>query len=287
MVTSVAERITERIDAMPAGERRAAQTLVANYPLIGLRTVADFSVQAGVSSPTILRFVARLGFQNYAEFQAALQDELAEQLQSPLVRATGEGPHDGEHAPMLGATMENIRETFRHFSDRQANAVVQKLVNPRGKVFLIGGRFTDPIARYMAAHLAIIRPNVFHLAGQESNWRDRLIDMGRGDVLIIFDIRRYQDSLLMLARKAHERGVAIILLTDQWLSPIARFARQVIAGRTAVPSAWDSSASLFVVAEALIGEATRRLESESASRIKQMEDLRLDAEHPQPKRGKG
>lgn len=286
MVTSVAERITERMDAMPAGERRAAQTLVANYPLIGLRTVADFSTQAGVSSPTILRFVARLGFQNYAEFQAALQDELAEQLQSPLVRATGEGQPEGEHA-MLAATVENIRETFRHFSDRQAHAVVQKLVNPRGKVFLIGGRFTDPIARYMASHLAIIRPNVFHLAGQESNWRDRLIDMGRGDVLMIFDIRRYQDSLLLLARKAHERGVSIILFTDQWLSPIARFARQVIAGRTAVPSAWDSSASLFVVAEALIGEATRRLESESASRIKQMEELRLDAEQPQPRRGKG
>jgi DNA-binding MurR/RpiR family transcriptional regulator len=287
MVTSVAERITERIDAMPAGERRAAQTLIANYPLIGLRTVADFSAQAGVSPPTILRFVARLGFQNYAEFQAALQDELAEQLQSPLVRATGEGPPQGDHAPMLAATIENIRETFRHFSDRQATAVVRNLVNPRGKVFLIGGRFTDPIARYMAAHLAIIRPNVFHLAGQESNWRDRLIDMGRGDVLIIFDIRRYQDSLLLLARKAHERGVSIILLTDQWLSPIARFARQVIAGRTAVPSAWDSSASLFVVAEALIGEATRRLESESASRIKQMEELRFDGEQPQPRRGKG
>ncbi len=286
MVTSVAERITERIDAMPAGERRAAQTLVANYPLIGLRTVADFSSQAGVSSPTILRFVARLGFQNYSEFQAALQDELAEQLQSPLVRATGESRPEGEHA-MLAATVENIRETFRHFSDRQARAVVQKLVNPRGKVFLIGGRFTDPVARYMAAHLAIIRPNVFHLAGQESNWRDRLIDMGRGDVLMIFDIRRYQDSLLLLARKAHERGVSIILFTDQWLSPIARFAKQVIAGRTAVPSAWDSSAALFVVAEALIGEATRRLENESASRIKQMEELRLDAEKPLARRGRG
>lgn len=287
MGTSIAERITERIDVMPAGERRAAQTLIANYPLIGLRTVADFSAQAGVSSPTILRFVGRLGFQNYAEFQAALQEELAEQLQSPLVRASGEGPSEGDNTPMLSATIENIRETFRHFSDRQAGAVVRKLVNPRGKVFLIGGRFTDPIARYMAAHLAIIRPNVFHLAGQESNWRDRLIDMGRGDVLIIFDIRRYQDSLLLLARKAHERGVAIILFTDQWLSPIARFARQVIAGRTAVPSAWDSSASLFVVAEALIGEATRRLESESAGRIRQMEDLRLDAEPSPSRRGRG
>ena len=65
MSTSVAELIADRIGAMPAGERRAAQTLIANYPLIGLKTVADFSQQAGVSSPTILRFVGRLGFQNY------------------------------------------------------------------------------------------------------------------------------------------------------------------------------------------------------------------------------
>ncbi|MBN9273080.1 MAG: MurR/RpiR family transcriptional regulator, partial [Mesorhizobium sp.] len=86
MTASIAELIADRVDAMPAGERRAAHTLVANYPLIGLKTVAEFSQAAGVSSPTILRFVARLGFQNYPEFQSALQDELAAQLQSPAAR---------------------------------------------------------------------------------------------------------------------------------------------------------------------------------------------------------
>jgi DNA-binding MurR/RpiR family transcriptional regulator len=65
-----------------------------------------------------------------------------------------------------------------------------------------------------------------------------------------------------------------VLFSDQWLSPIARFARHVIACRTAVPSPWDSSASLFVVAEMLIGELTRRLEAESRRRIGEMEDLR-------------
>ena len=87
MKAGVAERISDRMDSMPAGERRAAQTLIANYPVIGLKTVAEFSQAAGVSSPTILRFVARLGFQNYPEFQSALQDELAAQLQSPASRA--------------------------------------------------------------------------------------------------------------------------------------------------------------------------------------------------------
>jgi DNA-binding MurR/RpiR family transcriptional regulator len=275
MGTSVAEQIADRIDAMPAGERRAAHTLIANYPLIGLKTVADFSQQAGVSSPTILRFVARLGFQNYPEFQSALQDELAAQLQSPLNRAEHpSGVAAGESSPMVAAVVENIRETFRHLSTRQIAQLATLLADPKSKTFLVGGRFTDPIARYLAAHLTIIRPNVFHLSGQESNWRDRLIDMGKRDVLVIFDIRRYQESLIRFAEKAHQRGVRIVLFTDQWLSPIARFARHVIAGRTAVPSAWDSSAALFVAAETLIGELTLQLETDSARRIREMERLR-------------
>jgi DNA-binding MurR/RpiR family transcriptional regulator len=276
MGPSIAELITDRMDAMPAGERRAAQTLIANYPLAGLKTVADFSQHAGVSSPTILRFVARLGFHNYAEFQATLQDELAAQLQSPLSRTERPTePKDGDPA-MLAATLDNIRETFGHVSARQMDEIVALLANPRASIYLIGGRFTDPIARYMAAHMTIIRPNVFHLSGQESNWRDRLIDMGRRDVLFVFDIRRYQDSLLRFAETAHRRGIQIVLVTDQWLSPIARFARHVVAGRTAVPSAWDSSAALFVFAEALIGDLTRKLESESAERIRELETLRKD-----------
>ena len=273
MGTGIAELIAERIDAMPAGERRAAQVLIANYPLTGLKTVAEFSAQAGVSSPTILRFVSRLGFQNYADFQAHLQEELAAQLQSPLSRAATPQP-DGDTTPFLAAAMENVRETFRHLSERQLAAIVAALSNRRGKVFLIGGRFTDPVAAYMAAHLAIVRPGVLHLSGQESNWRDRLLDMGRNDVVVIFDIRRYQDSLLRLAEAAHSRGAQIVLFTDQWLSPVTRFARHVVAGRTAVPSAWDSCAALFLVAETLIGETTRGLEEESARRIREMESLR-------------
>lgn len=275
MKTSIAEMIADRADQMTAGERRAAQTLIANYPLIGLKTVAEFSQQAGVSSPTILRFVARIGFHNYPEFQNRLQDELAAQLQSPSSRAGRTREDAGADAtPTVEATIENIRETFRHISKKQLAEQVDVLANSRSRLLLLGGRFTDPIARYMAAHLAIVRPNVFHLEGQESTWSDRLIDMGKRDVLVIFDIRRYQDGLGRFAEKADQRGVQIVLVTDQWLSPIARFARHVIATRTEVPSAWDSSAALFVVAETLIGEVTRRLQDESARRMSELERLR-------------
>ena len=274
MASSIAELIAARIEAMPAGERRAAQALIANYPMIGLKTVADFSARAGVSSPTILRFVSRIGFQNYAEFQSALNDELAEQLQSPASRSQTRKPTPGEQAPLLAATIDNINETFRHLSGRQIADIADLLAEPRQRIHLLGGRFTDPLAAYTAAHLSIVRAGVYHLSGQESLWRDRLIDMGRRDILVIFDIRRYQDSLVRLAEKAQKRGVRVVLLTDQWLSPIARFATHVIAGRTAVPSAWDSSASLFVVCERVIAEVTARSGEAAAARLRDVEALR-------------
>ncbi|RUU01306.1 MurR/RpiR family transcriptional regulator, partial [Mesorhizobium sp. M7A.T.Ca.TU.009.01.3.2] len=145
MISSIAELIADRLGTMPAGERRAAQTLIANYPMIGLKTVAEFSAAAGVSSPTILRFVARLGFQNYPEFQSSLQDELAAQLQSPATRTLNPPSPGGTASPMLEATLDNMRETFRHLSDRQLADIAARLADRRGKTFLIGGRFTVPL----------------------------------------------------------------------------------------------------------------------------------------------
>lgn len=271
---SIAELLNDRIDSMPAGERSAAQTLIANYPMLGLKTVAEFSAQAGVSSPTILRFVNRLGFQSYSDFQSRLQDELAAQLQSPHHRNEQSKQAADTAYPAVEHTLENIRESFRHLGEKQLKQVVAALSNAKGNVYLIGGRFTDPIAQYMTTHLTIIRPNVFHLGGQESMWRDRLLDMGKRDVLVVFDIRRYQESLLKLSEKARGRGVEVVLVTDQWLSPIARVSRHVLAGRIAVPSAWDSSAALFILAETIIREMTRVLEKDSAARIAELEALR-------------
>ncbi|MGB6119731.1 MAG: MurR/RpiR family transcriptional regulator [Mesorhizobium sp.] len=275
MATNIAEMIVARTDDLPPGERKAAQALMANYPMLGLKTVAEFSARAGVSSPTILRFVSRIGFQNYAEFQGALNDELAARLESPLSR-TGVKTRSvaGSDDPFAAAILDNVSETFKLLAPRQIADAIALLADPRLRIHLVGGRFTDPIARYLGAHLQIIRPGVFHLEGQENMWRDRLLDMGRKDVLVVFDIRRYQESLLHFAGKAKARGVTIVLMTDQWLSPIARFTNHVVAARTAVPSAWDSSAALFVVAERLIAGVTDMLPDQSAARIRDMDALR-------------
>ena len=84
--SNIAERVRDSVAQLTASEKRAAQTLLANYPVQGLETVARFAVSAGVSAPTILRFINRIGFSGYADFQRALKEEVEEQLQSPLAK---------------------------------------------------------------------------------------------------------------------------------------------------------------------------------------------------------
>ncbi len=276
MKESISERIGSVINDLPSGERKAAQTLIAEYPLVGLKTVAEFAARSAVSSPTILRFISRLGFNTYSDFQSALQIEVVEQLQSPLARNSivRSDKSPPVHEPFLNALLENIQETFAHNKEADLKKLSALLADTAFRIHLVGGRFTDPVARYMTSHLRIIRKKVFHLEGQEANWRDQLVDMSKRDVLIIFDIRRYQESLVTFATQAAERGVTIVLFTDQWMSPIARVAKHILTCRTTVPSAWDSSTSMLALVEAVVSRVTIESGKSAAARITELERLR-------------
>jgi DNA-binding MurR/RpiR family transcriptional regulator len=233
-----------------------------------------------VSPPTILRFTGRLGFTSYAEFQRRLRDEVEAQLQSPLAKAApptqpGDLP---SHAAFAAAVAQNIAETFRHLPAAEFEAAAALLGDARRPVHLLGGRFTDAIARYMAAHLRILRPGVHHMDGQPGNWRDQLVDFGKRDVLVVLDIRRYQDDLFDLARTASERQATVVLITDQWLSPVTRVATHVLPARIQVPSAWDSNAALLAIAEALIAAVTAKSWPAVRARIDALERLRPPAD---------
>jgi DNA-binding MurR/RpiR family transcriptional regulator len=275
---SIAEHVRASVERLTAQERKAAQILLTNYPAAGLAPVAEFAERARVSPPTVLRFVAKLGFLGYPDFQRQLREELEAQLASPLTKRARAARPRGLERPLIDpfaeAAIANLRGTFRHLPEEDFSAIVELLCDRRRSVHLLGGRFTDALARYLAAHLSLIRPDVRHVPSGFGVWRDRLLDIGRRDVLIVFDIRRYQDDVVAFARDAAARGAEIVLVTDQWLSPLSRQAKYVLACRVAAPSHWDSSVALLAVVEALTAAATERLGKFAKKRIEKLERLR-------------
>jgi DNA-binding MurR/RpiR family transcriptional regulator len=277
---TVMERLRDGLADFPATERRVAHRILADYPVAGLQSASDLARDVGVSAPSVLRMVSRMGFASYPDFQRVMREELTAQLSSPLSKSpaaarrqigTAVAPRLQKFVTVLEG---NLHETFTHLPTAEFDHVVRLLADRRLRLHLIGGRFTDALARYLSAQLRIVRPGVNHLEDQEDNWYDQVLDMGKRDVLVVFDIRRYQPSLLRLAEAAAKRQARLVLITDQWLSPISRLAAHVLPARVAVPSVWDSSVALMAIVEALLAEATQLDWDYGQKRMRELEAVR-------------
>ena len=93
------------------------------------------------------------------------------------------------------AAIANLRETEANIARGDFNAVVRLLADRKRPVHVRGGRFTDPIAEYLVAHLRVFRPKVRRITGERMSWLDQLLDIGKRDVFVLFDIRRYSEDL--------------------------------------------------------------------------------------------
>ena len=73
---------------------------------------------------------------------------------------------------------------------------------------------------------------------------------------IIFDVRRYDPSLMDMAADLSARRAQVVLLTDEWMSPVNRYAKLVLPCRTEMGRTWDANGALFSLVEAIIARTT-------------------------------
>jgi DNA-binding MurR/RpiR family transcriptional regulator len=217
--------------------------------------------------------IAKLGFDSYGEFQRALRVELAAQRETPLMKGSDFSAND-QLDRFAEATIANLRESIANVPRGEFEAIVRLLSERSRPIHVLGGRFTDAIADYMVAHLRVLRPQVRRITGQRFGWLDQLLDVGKRDVFVLFDIRRYSEDLAELARAASQRGATVTLFTDQWMSPISKVAKHVLPARVVVPSIWDSSAGLLLLVEALLSAIAAELGPAARNRLAAIERLR-------------
>jgi DNA-binding MurR/RpiR family transcriptional regulator len=170
--------------------------------------------------------------------------------------------------------------------EKQLDAVSALLSDHRRSIFMIGGRLTDAFAMFFHHYLCQIRPNVYKVSSFHEEWPEFLLRMNRKDVVVMFDCRRYQPDLLMFAeRSARDRGCQIVLLTDKWLSPIAKHSVHILPASVEVDTPWDTGTSVLFLVEALINRVAEADWSKTRKRIKSWEAFRISLQAARPDEG--
>ena len=256
--------VSRHMGKLTASERKVGRAFLAAYPIAGLETVGQLAERAKVSGPTVMRFVTKLGFDGYLDFQQALHREIQEKLSSSLTlmdRQPAE-PEEEILSFSLAKFCRELRTTFGELPPAEFRAVTEMLSDKRRPVLCTGGRFSQVLAFYLSVHLNMMRPGCRYVGASPTPRFDELIDVDKRAVVIVFDYRRYQNSTIDFARRAAQRGASIVLFTDPWLSPIAGFARIVLTSSVEAPSAFDSLVPALATVEAVIAALSLRLEGE-------------------------
>lgn len=262
--------------ALTPSEQKIAQVLLADYPMAGLGTQTGLARRAGVSDPTVVRFVNKLGFEAFSAFQSSLLEEVEARMRSPLMmietkRTSGERSVAQAY---LESAAQRLHEAAQAMVTQPYERAVDLILDAKGQVGVLGGRFSRHVAGMLAAYLAQLRQGVVTLGPLSTESFDSLLDFGKRDVLIVFDYRRYQTDVVNFATQAAARGVRIVLFTDTWMSPIADCAEVVIVGPVEVASPYDSLAPAVAQMEALVAQAVARAGKGVHERVADLERVR-------------
>lgn len=273
---TISERLQAKFGTLTRAERQLADTVMENYPVSGLGSITSVAEKAGVSTPTVARLVQKLGFKGFPEFQEQLRKELEAKISGPIAkhdRWAGDAPDTHILNKFTDAVMGNIKQSLAQIDPAVFDASCKLLADQDRSIYVVGGRITRALADYFFLHMQVIRPNITHIQSISNAWPHYLLDVKKGDVIVIFDVRRYENSTLKLAEMAAAKGAEIILLTDQWISPISKFTDLVFGSRIVVPSAWDSSVTSLLLLETILAEVQELIWPQTRSRMQELEAM--------------
>lgn len=218
---SVADDLRARRGELTPAELRVAQALLADYPSAGLQTVGGLAATAGVSAPTVVRLVAKLGLHGYAELQARLRAELSARTAGPVELF----PARRDPTSVLGRIQAGIggafAQTVQDTDPVEFGRAVALLADRDRPVLVAGGRVSQPLAEYLARFLGLLRPGVRVARTDPSSRAVGLLDVTRGATVVAYDYRRYDAGTVGFGREATRRGAKLVLFTDPYLSPLS------------------------------------------------------------------
>ncbi len=282
---TVRSLVEQHLPDFSASDTRVARLVLERYPVSALGGIEDLARLSDVSAPTVTRFVKRLGFKKFTDFQRAIRLEVQDAEVSPLALLQKHQSKPGKTSNADRSMMDHLAGAMQKLLDASMQRSLDKaaglISDKKARIYLLGGRWSSVLAQYAAYQLITLRGEVHVLAPQASGLReDRIADFTRKDVLLAYDFRRYQPETIAFCQTAKQFGLRIVLFTDLELSPIADVADVVIPVTVETTTPMDTLAIAIAATDALITRLVKTLGPQASKRMAMLEMLRRNASDP-------
>ncbi|GGK61660.1 MurR/RpiR family transcriptional regulator [Streptomyces flaveus] len=276
---------------LSASERVVAQYL-ANTPPEHLlfASAQELGTASGTSNATVVRALQRLGYTGLP----ALKRELAADFTSAtapeerLKQRIAHVGHDLEQIKdrVFDEAAERLEQCRRLLETDVLKQAVQILADAR-EVVAYGVGASELAARHLVLKLRRAGRRARFVGATGFTMADELLDLGRGDAVVILQPGRLLREFTVLTERARAVGASVLLVTDEPTSPLADRADVVISAPHTPTGITAESLAGTVVMDTLVLALASLDEHRAVETSHQLTVLRgqlLDPTEPRPRK---
>ena len=267
--------IENKMSEFSKGQRLIAAYILERYDKAAYLTAAKLGAIVGVSESTVVRFANELGYDGYPDFQHSLQEIIRNRLTSfQRIEVTNSLIGDGNVLDkVLLSDAEKIRRTMEEIDHASFEEAVDRIISAK-RIYIIGVRSSSSLAGFLNFNFRMIFDNVkFVQTTSGSEMFEQIMRIGEDDVMIAISFPRYSKRIINAVEYARSKNANVVALTDSKLSPIARYANQLLIAQSDMASFVDSLVAPLSIINAMIVAVSRKKQDELTERLRVLEEV--------------
>ncbi|MBL8267114.1 MurR/RpiR family transcriptional regulator [Steroidobacter sp.] len=254
MKTGLLQQLESRMDSFTPAERRIANYILTNRKEIPFETAVSLAAKLDVSPVTVGRFCRLLGFKHLR----ALKEDLRLSggsapwlVGDDLSRFRRRYDNADELRRGLELEMASLVEVYHMVETPEWKAVVNKIV--RADLIQVSGFQTERgLAHTLTNALQYMREGVELVDLTSGYYGEVFARTAAKRCLILIDIKRYSRQSYLVAERAAEMKIPLVLITDKHCDWGRRFTPNILAVSTETGQFWQSSVPLACLINLLV-----------------------------------
>ena len=268
----------QKLGRLTPGEAKITEYFRKNHPKIAFETTTSISQKTKTSKATVVRFISRLGYAGFAEFQSQLQEDIVTRLESPIARyPSAKRELEDTGFDFLGQNIthiiNNLEKTASSIDRGRFMETAHIMATENSQIFIIGLRTSFGLAHSLWILLRYLREKVFLISGHMGTIVEEVEDASSKDVLVVISHRRYSNQTVDAARFFSNIGARIIAFVDTDNNPFSKLAEIQMVIPTFGLTMFDSVCATLAFIESLVLAVAHLREDKIYKRFESSEKL--------------
>ena len=220
------KQLQEKQSEFSPAQKVIADYIAKRYSDIPFQTISQIAEFTGTSEPTISKFCNELGFSGFSGLKRLVSEYVNSSL--PLNHKLEHSAKGLEETDIVDAILDcdirNIQATLQNPANRHNIQPLLSMIDLARRVYTLGGRTAAFFAGVTAFKLRQQDVSVSNIDFGVGDYIDKMMMIRPGDLVIAFSFSRYTKDIIQMIQSLKQRGVSIVLITGEGLSPAYEYA---------------------------------------------------------------